>query len=256
MSDLIEEGNLGLMHAIDKFEPERGFRFSTYASWWIRQCVERALMQQARLIRLPVHVVRELNQVLRARRALEARQARRRRKAVRRRGGRRRAGPPGAMWPSCCAGRAAGFAGRPAGQRRRRGRCSTGGRRAGRRPVGLTLEPRGRRTAGAGSGGTERARTGGTGRSLRAGWPRAADAGGPGRPPQAHARAREADPAGGTAAKLQRVMARQGVHRAAVVLSNRVLRQAAHDCGAPIWRREHGLPTGCFAVVGNPLCGL
>jgi RNA polymerase nonessential primary-like sigma factor len=72
LSDLIEEGNLGLMHAIDKFEPERGFRFSTYASWWIRQAVERALVHQARLIRLPVHVVRELNQVLRARRALEA----------------------------------------------------------------------------------------------------------------------------------------------------------------------------------------
>lgn len=72
LSDLIEEGNLGLMHAIDKFEPERGFRFSTYASWWIRQAIERALMHQARLIRLPVHVVRDLNQVLRARRALEA----------------------------------------------------------------------------------------------------------------------------------------------------------------------------------------
>ena len=73
MVDLIEEGNLGLMHAITKFEPERGFRFSTYASWWIRQGMERALMHQARLIRLPVHVVRELNQVLRARRLLEAR---------------------------------------------------------------------------------------------------------------------------------------------------------------------------------------
>jgi RNA polymerase nonessential primary-like sigma factor len=72
MSDLIEEGNLGLMHATAKFEPERGFRFSTYASWWIRQSIERAIMHQARLIRLPVHVVRELNQVLRARRALEA----------------------------------------------------------------------------------------------------------------------------------------------------------------------------------------
>ena len=72
LSDLIEEGNLGLMRAIDKFEPERGFRFSTYASWWIRQAIERALMHQSRLIRLPVHVVRELNQVLRARRALEA----------------------------------------------------------------------------------------------------------------------------------------------------------------------------------------
>lgn len=72
MGDLIEEGNLGLMHAIAKFEPERGFRFSTYASWWIRQAIERALVQQARLVRLPVHVVRELNQVLKARRALEA----------------------------------------------------------------------------------------------------------------------------------------------------------------------------------------
>ncbi len=70
-SDLIEEGNLGLMHAITKFEPERGFRFSTYATWWIRQSVERALMTQSRTIRLPVHIVRELQQVLRARRALE-----------------------------------------------------------------------------------------------------------------------------------------------------------------------------------------
>jgi RNA polymerase nonessential primary-like sigma factor len=72
MTDLIEEGNLGLMHAIEKFEPQRGFRFSTYASWWIRQSTERAIMHQARLVRLPVHVVRELNQVLKARRGLEA----------------------------------------------------------------------------------------------------------------------------------------------------------------------------------------
>ncbi len=72
MSDLIEEGNLGLMHAIGKFDPERGFRFSTYASWWIRQSIESALMHQARLVRLPVHIVRELNHVLKARRALEA----------------------------------------------------------------------------------------------------------------------------------------------------------------------------------------
>ncbi|MHB1669779.1 RNA polymerase sigma factor RpoS [Thiomonas sp.] len=71
LADLIEEGNLGLMHAIEKFEPERGFRFSTYASWWIRQNVERAIMQQGRTIRLPVHVIRELNQVLRARHHLE-----------------------------------------------------------------------------------------------------------------------------------------------------------------------------------------
>lgn len=72
LSDLIEDGNLGLMHAIGKFEPERGFRFSTYASWWIRQSIESALMHQARLVRLPVHIVRELNHVLKARRALEA----------------------------------------------------------------------------------------------------------------------------------------------------------------------------------------
>lgn len=71
--DLIEEGNLGLMRAIDKFEPERGFRFSTYATWWIRQHIERALMNQARTVRLPVHMMRELNQVLRAKYHLEAR---------------------------------------------------------------------------------------------------------------------------------------------------------------------------------------
>src|SRR5207237_410167 len=71
LADLIEEGNLGLMHAIEKFEPERGFRFSTYATWWIRQSVERGVMNQGRVIRLPVHVVRELQQVLRARRTLE-----------------------------------------------------------------------------------------------------------------------------------------------------------------------------------------
>jgi RNA polymerase nonessential primary-like sigma factor len=70
--DMIEEGNLGLMRAIDKFEPERGFRFSTYATWWIRQNIERAIMNQARTVRLPVHMVRELNQVLRAKYHLEA----------------------------------------------------------------------------------------------------------------------------------------------------------------------------------------
>ncbi|MBI3283688.1 MAG: RNA polymerase sigma factor RpoS [Burkholderiales bacterium] len=72
--DMIEEGNLGLMHAIDKFEPERGFRFSTYATWWIRQSIERAIMNQARTIRLPVHMVRELNQILRAKYHLESQQ--------------------------------------------------------------------------------------------------------------------------------------------------------------------------------------
>jgi RNA polymerase nonessential primary-like sigma factor len=71
LSDLIEEGNLGLMHAIEKFEPERGFRFSTYATWWIRQSVERALVNQGRAVRLPVNVVRELQLVLKARRMLE-----------------------------------------------------------------------------------------------------------------------------------------------------------------------------------------
>ena len=70
--DMIEEGNIGLMRAIDKFEPERGFRFSTYATWWIRQSIERAIMNQARTVRLPVHMVRELNQILRARYHLEA----------------------------------------------------------------------------------------------------------------------------------------------------------------------------------------
>ncbi len=69
--DLIEEGNLGLIHALEKFEPERGFRFSTYATWWIRQNIERAIMNQSRTIRLPVHVIKELNIILRARRHLE-----------------------------------------------------------------------------------------------------------------------------------------------------------------------------------------
>jgi len=70
--DLVEEGNLGLIHALEKFEPERGFRFSTYATWWIRQSIEHAIMSQARTIRLPVHVGKELNQVMRARRKIEA----------------------------------------------------------------------------------------------------------------------------------------------------------------------------------------
>ena len=69
--DLVEEGNLGLIHALEKFDPERGFRFSTYATWWIRQNIERAIMNQSRTIRLPVHVIKELNIYLRARRHLE-----------------------------------------------------------------------------------------------------------------------------------------------------------------------------------------
>lgn len=71
LPDLIEEGNLGLMHALDKFDPERGFRFSTYATWWVRQAIERAIVQQARTIRLPAHVMHELSVVQRAMRHLE-----------------------------------------------------------------------------------------------------------------------------------------------------------------------------------------
>ncbi|MGH7167351.1 MAG: sigma-70 family RNA polymerase sigma factor, partial [Nitrospiraceae bacterium] len=63
-ADIVEEGNLGLIKAVEKFDYARGFRFSTYASWWIRQFIERAIINQAKLIRLPVHVVERLNRYL------------------------------------------------------------------------------------------------------------------------------------------------------------------------------------------------
>ena len=72
--DIIEEGNLGLIHAVKKFDPERGFRFSTYATWWIRQNIERAIMNQSGTVRLPVHIIKDINSCLRAARTIRQQQ--------------------------------------------------------------------------------------------------------------------------------------------------------------------------------------